>query len=52
MIVVLIKFVYNEYMYVSNYGYVLVLYVLLLVLYVGVFVFNFIMLIRCVLMEG
>lgn len=36
---------YKDYMYVLNYGYVLVFYVLLLVLYVGVIVFNFVYLI-------
>ncbi|EKA9007170.1 YhgE/Pip domain-containing protein [Listeria monocytogenes] len=46
------KLAHNEYTHVSNYGHALAPYVLSLALYVGALVFNFIMPIRRVSMEG
>lgn len=46
------KLTHNEYTHVSNYGHALAPYVLSLALYVGALVFNFIMPIRRVSMEG
>lgn len=52
MFVVLIIVKYINYSYVLNYGYVLVLYVLLVVLYVGILIFNFVYLICWVVLFG